>query len=465
MPINDNFTFDGQNSADFGLMMASDPESVHPSRRGTSSQIVGRNGVFVREDGSFDTYTQTYDVLLDSRSEGVYARARRVANWLLGSRGFCRLEDTFEPDVFKLARYAKQLSVENRLTRFGRAQIAFEVQPQRYLKLGETEIGIDSGVDSGNVYYGTIRVYGIPHGAVSAYMESATGVSAVGTFRGANGVELGQFYDTPVSIPTGTVRIDCAWNNADSSTSVVFGIVDKDGDRTVLCGVTGTSPAIFNPTQFEARPLLKFVDTSEEPDPVSQTLTNIYNTGIDVSGNVTPVASGSERRYTTQPVSTEGYAYAIVTGTAYTFYNSRGQGSAADRYGYGKVISSERANLRDKKIVIPSEADTIVIEGEMLHYAANLSLQAARPNPGASAVTINGTTISLDFSVHDTIYLDCDIHDAYYIGGSSANDKVSFTSDIDPYPTFPGFAPGENTVIVRDGDNLDFSVVPRWWEL
>lgn len=462
--------FNGKSSDDFGLVVEYFPESVHAARRGELTPIPGRNGVIVREDGSFDSYVQTYQIWFRKTNEnprGTYANARAVADWLLNAREFQRLEDSYEPGFFRLARYSGSLNVETVLRNHGRATIQFDVQPQRYLKLGETEIGIESGVDSGDVYYGAIRIYGIPHGAVSAYMEATTGVLAVGTFRDANNAELGQFYDTPVSIPSGTVRIDCAWNNADSDTVVAFGIVGEDGGRTLIVGVNGTSPIVFNPTQFEARPLLKLVDTSEEPPILPQTLTKNMGTGIASDGSVVPTAHSYADMYTTRPVSVPDGGVAIITGISYAFYDSN-----------GKVLKFYRATpydartlLKSKRVLIPSGAATVIVGGEDSGGGqydtteAELSLQAARPNPGASAVTINGTTISLDFSVHDTIFLDCDLHDAHYLDGSSANDKVSFSSTLDPYPTFPAFAPGENTVIVRDGDNLDFSIIPRWWAL
>lgn len=461
MPINDSFTFDGKNSADFGLLMASDPEAIHPARRGESSQIVGRNGVFVREDGSYDTYMQTYDVMLDSQSDGVYARSRKVANWLLGSRGFCRLEDTFEPDVFKLARYAKQLSVENRLTRFGRAQIAFEVQPQRYLKLGENEISIMTPYsDEGGSAPGEIKM-AIPCGAVAMYSIAANAENNFfAYFLDENGQTVGEILNTetgtPSNVPDGATTISCIWNNVASDFSAIVGMVNSGGGQIPLCGINGTSPVVFNPTDYESRPLLKFVDTSEEPTPVPRYFTKEYRKGIGNGGAVVPA---SRENYITTTVSLDTFAYAIVSGLGYSFLDSNDNCVA-----YYSVGVSGKSILNEKKIIIPANATKIMLAGSDT-AEASLSLLAERANPGASAVTINGITISLDFSVHDTIYLDCDLHDAYYIDGSSANDNVSFTSTLDPYPTFPGLAPGENTVIVRDGDNLDFSIVPRWWEL
>jgi phage-related protein len=115
-------------------------------------------------------------------------------------------------------------------------------------------------------------------------------------------------------------------------------------------------------------------------------------------------------------------------------------------------------------VAVPSWATSIIVSRASNGPAA-LALQDPMPNPGASAVTINGITINLDFSEHNTIYLDCDLHDAYYEGGGNANKMVSFTSSVVEYPTFPGLSPGENSIIPNDGAILDFELTPRWWTL
>lgn len=355
--------FNGTSSQDFGLVVEKVPSSVHASRRGNLISIPGRNGVIVREDGSFDTYAQEYDIWFSELKEygnrSAYDMARDIAVWLLGASGFCRLEDDFEPEHYRLARYSGALDVEMTLLQCGKARLTFDFQPQRYLKSGENAISYE-------------------------------------------------------------------------------------GDSTTVFSIT-------NPTKFEARPLLKFVDTSEEPSPVAQTLTKTYGKAI---GNDGAIAPGSHQSYISNKVDTSGFAYAIVTGLGYSFLDS------SDRC----LAFHSDDPISETKVIIPQNAVSVIIGGSESHEA-ELSLQAARPNPGASAVTINGTTISLDFSEHDTIYLDCDLHDAYYIDGSSANNKVSFSNNFDPYPTFPGLLPGENTIIPGDGSILDFELTPRWWTL
>lgn len=361
--------FDGKSSADFGLIVEYFPESVHAARRGELIPIPGRNGVIVREDGAFDTYTQQYQVWFrNTMGRDTYQKARDVAEWLLSASGFCRLEDTYEPEVFRLARFVGPLSVETVLRNHGRVTLEFDVQPQRYLKSGETPISYE-------------------------------------------------------------------------------------GDSSTVFSIT-------NPTLFESRPLLKFVDTSTVPPYVAQTLTMRDDYIIDNAGNVIDASYDASMlgNSVSNTVTCTGKANVRITGNGYAFLDSNGKTKSGGFRRTGSIAWSGVV------VGVPSWAASIVVSKAMNGSAA-LSLQEPRANPGVAAVQINGTTVNLDFSEHDTIYLDCDLHDAYYADGSNANAAVSFASSIDAYPTFPGLSPGLNTIIPGDGSNLDFELTPRWWEV
>lgn len=360
-------TFNGTSSEDFGLIVEKLPQSVHASRRGDLITIPGRNGVIVREDGSYDTYTQEYQISFSQAEQNrdPYQTARDIAVWLLGASGFCRLEDGFEPEHFRLARYSGEFNVDTVLMEYGKATLTFDVQPKRYLKSGETPL----------------------------------------TFTG------------------------------------------------------GSTTSITNPTQFEARPLLKFTDTSTTPSYVTQTLSMRVDYYINSAGGVVDASDDASLLgyKVSNPVNCSGKAYAKITGNGYTFLDSNGRSQGA----FKKTGS---VNLTNAEVAVPSWAASVCVSAGEYETAA-LALRDPRPNPGASAVTINGTTVNLDFSVRDTIYLDCDLHDAYYEGGGNANQAVSFASSVDAYPTFPGLVPGLNTISPNDGSILDFELVPRWWTL
>ena len=146
-----SFIFNGKNSLDYGIIIATHPESRHAERRGKTSTIPGRHGALYRDEAAFSTYEISYDVLLDARNVGdMYHLGRDLSAWLLNASGYCRLEDTYEPEHYRMARYVGSPDVANILFKFGRAELEFEVQPQRYLKSGEQEIEITA--DQSTVY-------------------------------------------------------------------------------------------------------------------------------------------------------------------------------------------------------------------------------------------------------------------------------------------------------------------------
>lgn len=457
-----SITFDGVNSDDLGVIVERIPNPQIAARRANTEVVPGRNGVLLQDDGSFATVNQTYEMHISADGGELFrSSARNVAAWLLSKAGFLRLEDSYEPDVFRLARYSGGIDITSYFYDHGRFQCEFECQPQRFLKLGETEIAIESAIDSGGLYIGEITINGIPYGATAFYIRSTGGSPlAVGEYTDASGNIIEQFYSDPVEIPNGAVGARLAWSNAGADTILIIGFVDSSGNEQNMCGVVGVSPTVYNPTQFEARPLLKFVDTSTAPEYVSQTLTMRDDYIIDNGGNVIDASYDASLlgSAVSNPVSCSGKANARVTGNGYSFLDSNGK---TKRGGFRR---SGSINYNGTTVAVPSWAASIVVS-KSANGSAALSLQEPRANPGASAVTINGTTVSIDFSARDVIYLDCDLHDAYYADGSNANAAVSFSSGLTDYPTFPGFEPGENTVMVRDGDNLDFSVIPRWWVL
>ena len=365
--------FNGQSSADFGLIVEYYPESVHAARRGELIPIPGRNGVIIREDGAYDTYSQTFQIWFrNTLNRDTFQTARDVAEWLLGASGFCRLEDTYELEHFRLARFVGPLNVETVLKNHGRATLEFDVQPKRYLKSGETPL----------------------------------------TFTG------------------------------------------------------GATSTITNPTQFEAIPLLKFTDTSTTPQWVHKTLSMRDDYIIDGNGEVyeTTDASMLGLYATSSAVSVSGVANVQISGNGYAFLDSDGKTRSGGFVKTGGFIDGMSVSGRFE--VVPSWAVSIVVsEAKGNSRTADLYTQDPRPNPGASAVTINGITVNLDFSEHDTIYLDCDLHDAYYADGSNANQMVSFSSSVHAYPTFPGLSPGTNTIRPNSGAILNFELTPRWWTL
>lgn len=447
-------TFNGRSSDEFGCTIEERPAHTRGSRRGELIEVPGRNGAMALEDGSYTTYTQSYVVAFkEGDATPPHRRAAQVAEWLLGSSGFCRLEDSFEPGFYRLARFSGPLNIGQVVNAYGRCTLEFECQPQRYLKTGEVRIGVKS-----YDYAATIQIYGIPGDVASVYVKSNGTAELVLRNDSGGRKEAEMQRDGDWSV--GEVETAGGYNYAhlnvsmfsDETSSLSF--KDADGNEMPVFSASEGHVQFTNPTSNAAGPLLEFRDQSTEPAPEPQTLTKVNNTFIGSNGEVLKTAwSSQEGMFTTQPVTVAGYDYAIITGGSYSFFDSS-----------GNVVAFDLAGATEKKVIVPSGADTIVLGGSS-DKDTILSLQNARPTPGAGAATIGSTTINLDFSDHDTIFLDCERHDAYYADGSNANSKISFADSLSQYPTFPQLGPGVTSLIPGDGFNLDFYITPRWWVL
>lgn len=133
--------FDGQSSRDFGIVVEQYPSINHGAKRGNAYQVPGRNGSFYNEDGAFDNYVQSYPVAIREMNRGAAARCADVQAWL-SKPGFFRLEDSFEPEYFKIARFAGPLNIEQILGHWGRCTLEFECQPERWLINGEEPVDV-----------------------------------------------------------------------------------------------------------------------------------------------------------------------------------------------------------------------------------------------------------------------------------------------------------------------------------
>ena len=122
-------SFAGKTSDTLNVVVEYYPVRVLPERVLTATEIAGRNGALIQYDGNFANYDQEYEIV---------RAARAVAEWLEAPVGYQRLEDSYEPDVYRMAFYEGGQDIESILNRFGRATITFNCKPQRYLKSGES---------------------------------------------------------------------------------------------------------------------------------------------------------------------------------------------------------------------------------------------------------------------------------------------------------------------------------------
>lgn len=141
-----SFTFDGENSRDYGVYITGEGVFNAPERNVEMIDIAGRNGAFVLDKGNFLNIEVTYPASIACDNETDFAEAvSDLRNFLCSKVGYVRLEDDYYPNEYRLAIYKSGLDVDHDMLIGGQFDIVFECKPQRYLKSGETAISVTSG--------------------------------------------------------------------------------------------------------------------------------------------------------------------------------------------------------------------------------------------------------------------------------------------------------------------------------
>lgn len=156
------FVFNGKKGSDFGIYISGSGTYNFPERDITKYEVPGRNGDLIVDNGRFKNIALKYPAFIKQNFKENTDGARM---WLLQSSAYHRLEDTYHPDVFRLARFVGPLDWSTRfLNRSGECDLIFDCKPQRFLKSGEIPIISDVEV---SVFNPTpfeanplIRVYG-----------------------------------------------------------------------------------------------------------------------------------------------------------------------------------------------------------------------------------------------------------------------------------------------------------------
>lgn len=139
--------FAGIRSDERYLIVEHYPKRKIPKRRYTTQVIPGRAGTYVipESDDAFDNYTEEYSVFLDSKAPGLPMAARGLTEWLMGPVGYQRLEDSYDPDFYRMALYAGGDEFLNHFNEYGRGTLKFSCEPKRWYKIGEKPIAVSSG--------------------------------------------------------------------------------------------------------------------------------------------------------------------------------------------------------------------------------------------------------------------------------------------------------------------------------
>lgn len=169
----------GRYSDDLRVVVERYPDYPVPSRNVEIVSVPGRNGDLHFDGGNYENYTQRYDVYLSAARFGLPEIASAAAAWLLSPAGYQRLEDSYNPDVYRMAYFAGPMDVANVFNKFGRTTLEFACKPQRWLRSGEEAVSITASgaVVSNPTAFAAlpyIKVYGSGAGELSVGQITCT---------------------------------------------------------------------------------------------------------------------------------------------------------------------------------------------------------------------------------------------------------------------------------------------------
>ena len=129
--------YNGKSSQDYSILVEHPPGYEYPEKDLEITHVPGRNGDVVYDTGSYQNVDRPYEIAFPAIKERYEDVANRVSEWLHSARTYARLEDSYEPEYYRLAIYKESNALENILRGAGRTTILFNCKPQRFLKSGE----------------------------------------------------------------------------------------------------------------------------------------------------------------------------------------------------------------------------------------------------------------------------------------------------------------------------------------
>lgn len=132
--------FNGHASTEAGIEVMTPPGYTFPERDYEVTHVPGRNGDIILDKGSYKNIEKSYNVNIFSKNEPYPVIARKLVNWLHSGSGYCRLEDSYDPDFYMLGMYMENGSLNNILQVGVRTTVKFNCKPQRFYKTGDNPV-------------------------------------------------------------------------------------------------------------------------------------------------------------------------------------------------------------------------------------------------------------------------------------------------------------------------------------
>ena len=182
MQMYDYFVFDGVSSVDFGMYAFGHKTLGVPAVDMTEIVIPGRNGVLHQYNDRFGNVSVQYSVVgyEDEISKNIPLRVTDMLGFLASRRGYCRLEDSFRPEEYRMAVYkGGETPSATQHDEAAGMVLTFNCRPERWLKSGEISVDCVNGSVLFNPTYFTAKPMLRAYGTGTLTVVNSAGSTAV----------------------------------------------------------------------------------------------------------------------------------------------------------------------------------------------------------------------------------------------------------------------------------------------
>jgi phage-related protein len=136
--LNETFYLDGIDARSAGIQLQAPIEFSEAVPIVEAQTIPGRNGDLIWETGSYENRGASASCFcLQKDVEKAISSAGR---FLMGKKGYRRLETSDDPDHYWMARVENSPQIAMRLRTLAPFEIGFDCKPQRFVKAGENPV-------------------------------------------------------------------------------------------------------------------------------------------------------------------------------------------------------------------------------------------------------------------------------------------------------------------------------------
>ena len=141
MRRNDHLIFGTCDTKDFGVGIYGDQLANAPQRSVDVMSVPGKNGDVIIDNGRYENITVSYKAyIIDEYNQNI----RGLRSALLSQHGYQKLEDSVNPEEYRMGCILPFNIEEYGILRAGEFTLQFNCKPQRYIKEGDYAITFTS---------------------------------------------------------------------------------------------------------------------------------------------------------------------------------------------------------------------------------------------------------------------------------------------------------------------------------